>query len=136
MLCINTGEEQFISRTYKSPLDVPPLTEPGITCGCCKRGGNNDNTYQVVDTPRPSTLGMIAARGMEQVSCKSVSAPYLQHQVNHTPPSHLPAGLLNSNAKQLSCVVPAGGYVVEDMCSAVVNLALRGTSVIDRLRAT
>ena len=92
MLCINTGEEQFTSGAYKSPLDVPPLTEPGITCGCCKRGGNSDNTYQVVNTPRPSTLGMIAARGMEQVSYKSVSAPYLQKEVHHHIPQALTCG--------------------------------------------
>jgi len=92
MLCINTGEEQFTSRAYKSPLDVPPLTEPGITYGCCKRGGDSDNTYQVVNTPGPSTLGMIAARGMEQVSCKSVSAPYLQNEVHHHIPQALTCG--------------------------------------------
>eukprot|EP00956_Cyclotella_meneghiniana_P027491 scaffold61668_cov44-Cyclotella_meneghiniana.AAC.1 len=92
MLCINTGEEQFTSRAYKSPLDVPPLTEPGITCGCCKRGGNSNNTYQVVNTPRPSTLGMIAARGAEQkrVAPSHTPSTYLRYCViatlNNCPP--------------------------------------------------
>eukprot|EP00956_Cyclotella_meneghiniana_P025449 scaffold53169_cov36-Cyclotella_meneghiniana.AAC.1 len=46
--------------------DVPPLMNSGITCRHYKRGGQSIDTHRALDTPRPSTLGMIAARGMEQ----------------------------------------------------------------------
>eukprot|EP00956_Cyclotella_meneghiniana_P044211 scaffold307641_cov159-Cyclotella_meneghiniana.AAC.1 len=41
---------------------------------------------------------MIAARGMEQVSCKSVGAPYLQKEVHHHIPQALTCGIVLSKA--------------------------------------
>eukprot|EP00956_Cyclotella_meneghiniana_P018144 scaffold29974_cov60-Cyclotella_meneghiniana.AAC.10 len=73
-----------------------PLPDPGITC--CKRGCESNDTHRVVDTPRPSTLGMFVAIGEgNKVRCKSVSARICRKRCTITYPKHLPAVLRNSN---------------------------------------
>ena len=65
--CALIQEKSSSHQELTNPLwDVPPLMNSGITYGHYKRGGQSIDTHRVVDTPRPSTLGMIVARGREQ----------------------------------------------------------------------
>ena len=89
------------------------------------------------DYPRWAWLRLGEWNGVEQQTIRRlVSACICKIRCTITPPLHLPAVLRNSNTKQLSRVVPAGDYVVEGICLAVVNLVQRRTLVIDRLRTT